>query len=179
MGKLLPVILALLGLGGGIGAGLMLKPPADQHVTGAEEAAGGEDQEAGTDGHGAEDAAPPADLAPGGVAQTGEELEFVRLNNQFVVPVVQEGRVAALVVMSISLQVHAGSSEIVFTREPKLRDEFLQVLFAHANAGGFDGTFTAAGNLRALRQALREAASTALGEIVTDVLIIEMMRQDT
>ena len=186
MGKLLPILLALLGLGGGIGAGLMLKPP-ESHDAGEGEAAGGAGHEtdpgaeSGADpgAHGAEGEASPPDMAAGEVAQAGEEEEFVRLNNQFVIPVVQEGRVVALVVMSISLQVHAGTSEAVFAREPKLRDEFLQVLFAHANAGGFDGTFTSAGNLRALRQALLEAASSVLGERVTDVLILDIMRQDS
>lgn len=176
MGKVLPILLALLGLGGGIGAGLMLKPP-ESHDSGEDGGEGTSETDAAA--HGAEDAAPPPDMDAGEVAPAGEEQEFVRLNNQFVVPVVRDARVTALVVMSISLQIHAGTSETVFAREPKLRDEFLQVLFAHANAGGFDGTFTSAGNLRALRQALREAASSVLGASVSDVLIIEMMRQDS
>lgn len=177
MGKLLVLVMALSGLGAGVGAGLMLRPP-DSHATGDAGAPGADGHGAEPGAHGADAAMPSADLPPGGVEQAGEDQEFVRLNNQFVVPVVREGRVAALVVMSVSLQVQAGTSEAVFSREPKLRDEFLQVLFAHANAGGFDGTFTSAGNLRALRQALREAASSALGDGVSDVLIIDMMRQD-
>jgi hypothetical protein len=117
----------------------------------------------------------PSELGAGGEA----EAEFVKLNNQFVVPVVAEGRVAALVVMSVSLEVAPGAREAVFSHEPKLRDSFLRVLFDHANAGGFDGIFTTSENLGTLRMALLEAARSVLGDRVADVLILDMMRQDT
>ncbi len=60
-----------------------------------------------------------------------------------------------------------------------MRDSFLQVLFDHANAGGFDGAFTEAGAMDQLRGALREVAQRDLGEeLVKDVLILEIARQD-
>jgi flagellar basal body-associated protein FliL len=105
--------------------------------------------------------------------------DYVRLSNQFVVPIVEGGRVASLVILSLGVEVAAGSSETVYAREPKLRDAFLQVLFAHANAGGFRGSFTEAGALSALRQALREAAVSVLGPMASDVLIADMVRQDS
>jgi flagellar FliL protein len=178
MRKLLPVLLALLGLGGGIGAGLALKPapPAAEVVA---EADGGAHGEAAAHVQGEAAEAPPASAAHGGTEEAAAEEDYVKLNNQFVVPVVADGKVTALVVMSVSLQVGAGGRETVFAREPKLRDSFLQVLFDHANAGGFDGTFTTAENLRTLRMALLEAARSVLGETVTDILIIDMMRQDS
>ena len=105
--------------------------------------------------------------------------EYVKLNNQFVIPVVESGQVAALVVVSLSLEVTAGSTETVFAREPKLRDVFLQVLFDHANAGGFRGSFTDGSNLIVLRQALKEVAMQVLGDMVSDVLIVDIARQDS
>ena len=105
--------------------------------------------------------------------------EYVKLNNQFVIPVVEAGQVAALVVVSLSLEVSAGSAELVFEREPKLRDVFLQVLFDHANAGGFRGSFTDGSNLVILRQALKEVAMQVLGDKVRDVLIVDIARQDS
>lgn len=150
MGKLLPILLALAGLAAGVGAGFLLRPPPD-----AEEAAA------------AAAAAPPEG-----------ERDFVRLDNQFVVPVVQEGRVRSLVILSLSLEVAPGTSSSVYAAEPKLRDAFLQVLFDHANAGGFSGAFTAASAMAALRAALHEAARRVLGSDAYDVLIIDMVRQD-
>ena len=71
-----------------------------------------------------------------------------------------------------------GQKEAVYAKEPKIRDSFLQVLFDHANIGGFDGAFTNANNLDVLRGALREIAQKDVGEQVIDVLIAEIARQD-
>jgi len=164
IGKLVPLILAGLGLGGGIAAGLALRPepeaPAQAGAVADPSATVAATQDA-TAGDGAEDAP-----------------EFARLNNQFVVPVVEEGRVSAMVVLALSLEIEPGMSEAVFQREPKLRDVFLQVLFDHANIGGFSGSFTDSANLVVLRTSLREAATTVLGRTIRDVLITDIARQD-
>lgn len=175
LGKLLPVLLALVGLGGGIGAGLALRPAPEPVAQGAEacpcdctalaEAGGGAvDAEAADHDAAGEDGAPSSD--------------FVKLNNQFVVPVVKGEDIAALVVMSISLEVPTGGSEQVYQREPKLRDALLQVMFDHANSGGFDGAFTSGSKMQVLRTALIEAARAELGQYVIDILITDLARQD-
>ena len=105
--------------------------------------------------------------------------EYVKLNNQFVVPVLQEGRIRSLVILSLSLEVAPGTTEQVYAREPKLRDGFLRILFDHANTGGFSGTFTDGANLVMLRAALLESAQRVIGQTVTDVLISDMARQDS
>lgn len=105
--------------------------------------------------------------------------DYVKLNNQFVVPVVEGGQVASLVILALSLEATQGASEQIYARESKLRDAFLQVLFDHANAGGFRGSFTDGSNLVMLREALLEVAQRTLGDLVTDVLIVDIMRQDS
>jgi flagellar protein FliL len=174
MGKLLPILLALVGLGGGLGAGLMLRPD-----PGATDAAHGEgDAPAKADGeHAAE--ADGEHAAEDGAEDGAEAPEYVKLNNQFVVPVVDQGRVSAMVVLSLSLEVETGSTETVYQHEPKLRDVFLQVLFDHANVGGFSGSFTDGSNLIVLRTTLKEAAGQVLGTVVKDVLITDIARQDS
>ncbi|WP_224816455.1 flagellar basal body-associated FliL family protein [Hasllibacter sp. MH4015] len=172
MRMLLPVLLLLLGAGGGIGAGMMLAGgdvPSDdvEEVAGTSSDEGGEDDVAEDDGE------------PSPVEQTGEGTEYVRLNNQFVVPIVRNGSVRALVVMGLTVEVNTGQNSSVFNREPRLRDSFLRVLFAHANAGGFDGMFTEAAAMAPLREGLREAAIGVLGDaVVHDVLITDLTRQD-
>lgn len=170
MGKILPILLALVGLGAGVGAGLMLRPTAEEVVIdpcGDDAAKDHADAEA-------KDDKPETD-------KDGKPLavDYVKLNNQFVVPVVEGGRVSALVILSVSLETVTGGSEQVFAREPKLRDGFLQVLFDHANAGGFKGAFTEAANMDALRRAMLDVAKKSLGDTVSDVLIIDIVRQDT
>lgn len=143
---LVPLLIGVLGLPLGAGAGYFLRPATAPEDKPAEESA-----------------------AP---------REYVELSNQFVVPILVEGVVAGLVVLSLSLEVEQGQTAAVFQHEPKLRDVFLQAMFAHANAGGFRGSFTDSAALAPLRQALFEAASGVLPDIVTDVLINDIVRQD-
>jgi hypothetical protein len=154
---LLPGLLFALGLAGGVGAGLALGPRAAPDP-GGELGASAE-------------AEPPPPAPPGA-------RDFVRINNQFVVPVVAEGEVALLVILSLSVEVPAGREQEALLVEPRLRDTFLQVLFDHANSGGFDGVFTAASPMGALRRALLAGARDEVGDLVTDVLIIDLVRQD-
>lgn len=171
--KLIPALLALLGLGAGVGAGFALRPAGDAPP------AEGHGEEAPADAHasGGHGAEAPAAAGHDAGAEDGAP-EYVKLNNQFVVPVLEGGRVVSMVILSLNLEVGAGQSEAIYAREPKLRDAFLQVLFDHANAGGFRGSFTDGSNLVILRRALLEKARTVAGEAVLDVLISDIARQD-
>jgi hypothetical protein len=164
MGKILPILLIIIGIGAGIGAGIALRPDPKEVVA---------LNPCGEDGSHAAEAE-----APGGEEDAEEENEFVKLNNQFVVPVVTKDLVDSLVVMSLSVEVVQGQSETVYALEPKLRDAFLQVLFDHANIGGFNGEFTNANNMDILRTGLRETAQGIIGDVVRNVLITDIARQD-
>lgn len=164
--KLIPLLLAVVGLAVGVGAGLFLRPPAHEAEAVAEDSPDAHATEtAETDAHGETD----AKAAP----------EYVKLNNQFVVPVLEDGKVVSMVVLALSLEVTEGGSEQVYAREPKLRDAILQVLFDHANSGGFAGAFTDGSNLILLRKSLLEVAQKTLGPVVVDVLISDIARQDS
>lgn len=159
MKKLLPLIFLAVGAGAGVGAGVFLRPvPERVEAVDTEQPAKSSDS-----AHKAEDLT---------------DREYVKMNNQFVVPVLRDGSVHALVVMSLSLEVPAGQKDAIYSHEPKLRDSFLQVLFDHANIGGFDGAFTDANNLAIIRGALREVAVKDMGDQISDVLIVEIARQD-
>ncbi|TNC51568.1 flagellar basal body-associated protein FliL [Rubellimicrobium rubrum] len=193
---LIPLILLFLGLGGGVGAGLLLTPAheesdteeqaaaelanpcgevvpaseAEEHATGSETDAEHGTEEAAEDGH--------AEETQEVMSEDGHPLhDYVKLNNQFIVPLLTDGQVDALVQLSLSVEVPAGQQETILMMEPKLRDSFLQVLFDHANTGGFDGLFTASSAMRELRNALLEAAQDAAGGVVTDILILDLVRQ--
>ncbi len=174
MRKLLPVLLALVGLMAGGGAGFLLRPtPPETLPNPCGEVAGAV---VGKDG---DIPAGDVDEASEGEGDAAGLREYVKLNNQFIVPVVEDGVVRSLVILSVSLEVASGTSQDVYAVEPKLRDSFLQVLFDHANAGGFEGAFTNANNMEILRVALFEAAGKALGPKVSDVLIVDIVRQDS
>jgi hypothetical protein len=173
MAKLLPILLILLGIGAGAGAGFALRPaPEPEPVAMGEEA--GED--VATDGDGEKKQAKPAKKDEKGELSIPA---FVKLNNQFIVPVVKQDDVSALVVLSLTLETDEGSTDQLYNLEPKIRDTALRVLFNHAYAGGFDGHFTAPMKMDMLREALMEAVNVVASDTVTDVLITDIIRQDT
>lgn len=83
-----------------------------------------------------------------------------------------------MAILGLTVEVTAGESSSVYAREPKLRDAFLQVMFDHANSGGFRGDFTQSANMFLLRSALKEAATKTVGTVVSDVLILDIARRD-
>ena|SRR6056297_3442832 len=154
----IPVICMVLGVGLGGAAGHFLAP--DKSVTACEEE-------------------PCEDKAKEQPVEDSDEVpSYVRLQNQFVVPVVRGESVRSLVVLSLSLETKPGAVESIYAIEPKLRDALLRVLFDHAHIGGFDGAFTESGRLSLLRVALLEAAQATLGTDVTDILITDIVRQE-
>lgn len=172
MSKIIPFAFALFGLAAGAGGGFVLKGSSAAPKEDAQDA--GHAEAKATDDHADKGSHAKAadDHGKGGA------VEYVKLNNQFVVPVVGTGRVTSLVVMSLTLEVTIGQRENIYQLEPKLRDAFLQIMFDHANAGGFDGVFTSGAKMENLRTALREAGQSVAGHDVNDVLIVDIVRQD-
>jgi len=185
MKKLLPILLLLLGGGGGVAAGYFLRPPPPAPEIDMPEKDMGE----ACEGDGCsedvmtetlpdeEDAADMAEQPEAPASGTGPE--YVALQRQMIVPIVSDDKVISLVVLSLSVEVQAGFSNDVYDREPKLRDAFLQVLFRHANTGGFSGDFTSGEKMADLRRALNSAAAQVLGPVAIQVLVTDILRQAT
>ncbi|MCB2104234.1 MAG: flagellar basal body-associated FliL family protein [Rhodobacteraceae bacterium] len=163
MKGIVPIVLVLAGVSGGAAGGFLLRPAPEQ-VAELEEPVPHDENDPG-----------PPESDPS--AATRSEVEYVKLNNQFVVPVMEGAEIQSLVILSLSVEVAAGQAELVYAREPKLRDTFLRVLFDHANMGGFDGPFTQGGTLESLRRGLRAAAREVVGTPASDVLILDIIRQ--
>ncbi|WP_294228753.1 flagellar basal body-associated protein FliL [uncultured Shimia sp.] len=163
MKKLLPIILLLVGIGAGVGAGLALRPePAPVAPT---EGAEGEDHAATTDKKDKEEGPPKG-------------RSYVDLVDQFIVPVVNDDAVASLILVTLTIEVKDSHSEAIFEAEPRIRGALLQAMFDHANIGGFDGAFTNSSKLDRLRKTFLEVAQKTFGDEITDVLIVQITRQD-
>ena len=171
---LIPVLLALIGTLAGGGAAWYMSHGAetvdDAHATAPADCAPPVALVTAQD-----HAAPPVLVDAAQLA----DREYVKLNNQFVVPLLTETRVAALVVLSVTIETQIGKTEVVYAREPKLRDLFLEALFDQASLGRFSGEFATPANLRPLRDELTQIARRVLGPEVSDVLITDLARQDT
>ncbi|MEM7522255.1 MAG: flagellar basal body-associated FliL family protein [Pseudomonadota bacterium] len=180
---ILPVIFALLGATGGLFGGHMLKPPPEEDPSMTD----GSDQassEAMPDAEMAEDdpTKGQTELAgyekPQPVVSKPENTKFVKLEKQFVVPVIEGRRVASLMVLSLAVEVNEDAEEAVFSHEPKLRDELLRALFVHAQSGGFSGQFTKPHLMDDLKASLGVAARQVLGDVSYEVLLTNIVRQD-
>ena len=174
MKKLLPIILILLGAVGGGAAGMFLKPapePKDEeHAEGKGDGEHkGEDQDELA-----------ADLPPDGEhgATPEGERDYVKIGRQIIIPVVQDGETQALMLFELAVDVPLGQRASVVDREPRLRDAFLRELFEMSYTGAFMTTFTDDRVIEELRRNLVAAARAHLGDIVSDVLILDVMRQE-
>jgi hypothetical protein len=165
MKKLFPALMLLVGTGAGVGAGVYLRPELVPALD-ADEAASPENEKVVIE-HAAGDSVP------------ANGKEYIKLSNQFVVPLVEKDRIASMIVMTLSVEIPEGQGQKVYDLEPKIRDVFLRVLFDHAAIGGFRGAFLHNENLDTVRTSLRNAALSNFGEdFIGDVLIFEIARQD-
>lgn len=164
MKLLIPLLLALAGLAAGAGAGWYMRPPPPPAASAAPE-------------NGAEGAAGMAHAATPRPESTSSET--LPMTGQFLVPLVAGGGMHAVVVIGLALELPTDHGVTLSRHEARLRAGFLQALFDHANLGGFEGVFTSGENLLNLRRRLRDIAREELGDTVRDVLITELMRQES
>ena len=153
-----PLILAIAGivaLAGGAGAGMMMGAGGEKEPKGEEEMAPKEVK-----------VAPPS------------SFEYVKFNSQFVIPIQNEGRVTALLVTNLQLEVVEGNTENAFLREPRIRDAFLKILFNMAAEGAFESDMFAPDTQTELRGRLLTAAKGILGDSVNAVLISDFLKQE-
>ena len=202
--KLLPVLLSLAAFMGGAAGGEMLRRPAAPVEAAAGAPEQGHDATAAspdTAKGGAEHAELPASAqdspqadhaAPAGHGGTGAEggtagghgasgdvpaIAWFEFPQQFLVPVLHDGRLDSTMILSLSLEMPGTARETVHAHEIKLRDALLRQLLIHANTGGFDGNFTSEAHLRKLRADLTAVAQSVIPGI-TAVLIGDIGRQE-
>ena len=179
---LLPIGLGVVGLIGGLAGGHFLKPAPVIEEDAAEQAASKAEIDAAADDAKAQIERDLAQYETEGRkrAPTIEEQGIVyhKMTKQFVVPVVVGERVRSLMVIDLALRINEGSGEAVFNHEPKLRDEFLQDLFIHAQSEGFSSVYQKPNVLADLRAAPLQSAKSVLGDLVHEILITNIVRKD-
>ncbi|AXC48570.1 hypothetical protein DRW48_01620 [Paracoccus suum] len=178
--RILPLLLALLGVAAGAFGGDVLRARTSAPVPGQPAAA--DDAEAATGAEGAEtptlSEAPSADGEADSLEKTGAKLASFSFPQQFFVPLVRGGTVQGMMILSLSIETAEDQQEAVFKKENQLRDALLRQLMIHANTGGFDGNFTAEAHTALLRGALLASARKVAGDAVLQVLIGDITKQD-
>lgn len=154
MKKLLPILIIVIGIAAGAGAGMFLKP--------------------------APVSDPVSNHADNGSTEQDEKAErsFVKIGKQTIVPVVNDGETRALMLFELAVDVPATRVDQVHEMEPRLRDAFLRELFQMSYTGAFLTNFTEERVIEELRRNLTNAARTYLGHNQAEVLILDVMRQE-
>lgn len=174
MQKIIALLIVLAGAAGGIALGVQMHSPATDPGASPEPGQGAEGDAAmaGKGGSGA------ADGAAGGKDEAAGDRDYVKINKQFVVPVVHERETKALMLFELALDVPKGMTMTAYAAEPRLRDAFLRVMFEMSYSGAFLTTYTDDRFVVELRDRLRVAAREILGDKVSEVLILDIMRQE-
>jgi len=182
--KLLPVVLSLAAFLGGAAGGEMLRR--DAHAT-PDAAVGANDTPAPTQGGQAEADDPPAEGGhgerlgghdkAGHHSPAGAGTAWFKFPQQFLIPILHDGRLDSTMILTLSVEMPAAASETVYAHELKLRDALLRQLLIHANTGGFDGNFTSEAQMRKLRETLTATAQGVVPEIAA-ILIGDIARQE-
>ena len=103
---------------------------------------------------------------------------FIDMERKFVVPLVRGNRVRSLVVADLRLEVRASGESRALALKPKVRDAFLDTLYAMAVAGAFDGDLYSNNVQDEMRARLLQAARQVLQDDASAILIAELLRQD-
>ena len=155
MKKILALLLIVIGIGGGGAAGFFLKPapPADPEKD---------------DKHAAAEENP----------EEAVERNYVKIGRQTIIPVVDHGETQALMLFELAVDVPAELSATVHEMEPRLRDAFLRELFQMSYTGAFLTNFTDDHIIEELRRNLTRTAQEHIGTKDSEVLILDVMRQE-
>lgn len=179
MRRLLFLMVVLLGLAAGIGAGVALKPAPVQEGAAPETDAEPSHEDAGEAGH-VEAAAIP-DPGVGAEADDHkpvEERSYITIGEQTIVPVVEGERTRALMLFELAVDVDPAARDAAISLEPRLRDAFLRELLKMSSTGAFTSTYTEDWVMDELRRNLSAAARKHLGAAVREVLVLDVMRQE-
>lgn len=114
----------------------------------------------------------------GGDSYDSDTLAFYKFKRQFVVPVMTQGKIEALVIMNLSLELNSEAPDNIYTLEPKLRDALTRELLTLSNKGVFGENLTSAESYEDVRSTLLSAVKSVTIEGIQDILILDVARQE-
>lgn len=106
------------------------------------------------------------------------DSSYIKMHNQFIVPIVRDDVVRSMVILTLAVQADEHSAEEIALVEPKLQAAFLSALFDYSSIGGFTGNFTSPDWRKAIQNLLLTTAREEVSEKITDVLLLGINRQD-
>jgi len=182
---LLPSIIAVLGVLAGTVVGNMLKPApkAEAASIGMSEGPGGEDLSEDKD---ETDVSAPEKAKGDGKAGKGKgrkdgasgDVSYYKFSREFVVPIMEDGTVNALVILHLQLEIDSSISSSLFSMEPKLRDNIMTTLIAISHEGLLFDNLTDPESYESIRSLVLEGLKDVQTQGIENVLIVDLARQD-
>lgn len=166
---ILPVLLSISAVGGVFTANLLQGGSSSAPAGHAPDPHGGASADAAK-GHGGGHG--------GGYAVKTDTSDFMKFKRQFVVPVMKDQAVEALVLLNLGLDIDENKRDEIFKKEPRFRDTFIRELLQLSNDGYFNEEMTSPNTYEVVRETLLRAAKSVNDEGVNDVLILDFSRQD-
>jgi flagellar basal body-associated protein FliL len=172
---------------GGVAGHFLKSGSGGGHAAAVETAANGEPGDHGDDhgtDHGSSGHAAASGGGHGNAAATkggsgaSSTTMYYRFSREFVVPLIENGRVASLVILNINLEVDAAISGTLFSKEPALRDNIMTTLIALSNDGRTFESITNVENYESLRAMVLMNLKQVMPTGINNVLILDMARQD-
>ncbi len=108
-----------------------------------------------------------------------KEVSFYKFSREFVVPIIRESRVDALVILNISLEVEGDTAQKLFTLDPKLRDNIMSTLIVLSNEPDLFDNMTQVENYERIRGEVLKNLRNVIPEGINNVLILDFAKQDT
>ena len=140
------------------------KEAGGDHAPKADNSHGG-DKKAKKDGHGG--------------AASSSEYAYFKFSREFVVPLIQNERVASLVILNINIESDAATSDKLFSQEPVIRDVVMTTLIEISGDGKTFQSMTSIENYETLRSLVLVALQKKFPDMgINNVLILDIARQD-
>lgn len=152
MGKIIGIILIIIGLIGGIFAGVQFSPQSEQAVKKAK---------------------------PKKINYQEKEFLYSKFKKPIIIPIFKGDKAAGMLIVEIWLELEPDANTILIsTKEPRVRDELMQVFYLYASEGRFSRELLNPQIQAELRQDLTHVARQFIGHELHAVLINDMQRQD-
>lgn len=192
---ILPSIVAAAGiLVGTFGGNILRGSPAEDVAQVSDEETHGSGESDKKDEHGSD-----KDDGHGGMEEKGEkekgkkdkkgsgghgsdgssgDVSYFKFSREFVVPIMSDGSVRALVILHIQLEVDSEIASSLFSMEPKLRDNIMATLIEISHDGKLFDNLTDPEAYESIRALVLEGLREVKSEGIENILIVDLARQD-
>ncbi len=109
---------------------------------------------------------------------TEKKFNYVKLDKPLIIPIFHNGKTSAILVAELWLEMEEEFQDGIYEKQPRIRDEFLQIFYRYAAEGQFDDKILTPKVQARLRKNLTEGARKYLGKSVRAVLLNDLQRQE-